>query len=89
MLALALEESGRTAVLDDAAARRCARSLGVATLGTLAVVLRAKQAGLIPSASQVAVALMEAGLRLDEATLKKALERGAAESWPPGSGEVS
>ena len=89
VLALALEQSGRIAVLDDAAARRCARSLGVATLGTLAVVLRAKRAGLIPSASQVALALMEAGLRLDEKTLREALERGAAESWPPGSGQAS
>lgn len=83
VLALALEESGRTAVLDDAAARRCAHSLGVATLGTLAVILRAKNAGLIPSASQVALALLGAGLRLDEKILKAALERGAGESWPP------
>jgi predicted nucleic acid-binding protein len=85
VLALALEESGRIAVLDDAAARRCARSLGVMTLGTLAVVLRAKQAGLIPSASQVAAALLEAGLRLDDETLRTALERGAGERWPPNS----
>lgn len=83
VLALTLENSSRTAVLDDAAARRCARTLGIPVLGTLAVVLRAKQAGLIPSASQVAASLVQAGLRLDDETLRKALERGAAESWPP------
>jgi len=83
VLALSLENSERAAVLDDAAARRCARTLGVPILGTLAVVLREKQAGLISSASQVAAALVQAGLRLDDETLRKALERGAAESWPP------
>lgn len=84
VLALSLEDRGRSAVLDDASARRCARTLGIPTLGTLAVVLRAKQAGLISSASQVAAALLQAGLRLDDKTLREALERGADESWPPG-----
>jgi predicted nucleic acid-binding protein len=83
VLALSLEDRRRSAVLDDAAARRCARTLGVPILGTLAVVLRAKQAGLISSASQVAAALVQAGLRLDDKTLREALERGAAEPWPP------
>lgn len=73
-------------ILDDAAARRCARTLSVPILGTLAIVLRAKQAGLISSASQVAVALIQAGLRLDDETLRKALERGAGEPWPPRKG---
>ncbi|MBW8879114.1 MAG: DUF3368 domain-containing protein [Acidobacteria bacterium] len=82
VLALSLEESGRTAVLDDAAARNCARALELPILGTLAVVLRARQAGLIPSASRVMAALREAGLRLDDKTLRLALER-IGEAWPP------
>lgn len=83
VLALSLEDGGRAAVLDDAAARSCARTLGVPFLGTLAVVLRAKQAGLISSASEVAAALVQAGLRLDDETLRKALDQGAGEPWPP------
>jgi predicted nucleic acid-binding protein len=83
VLALCLEGSGRTAVLDDAAARRCARTLGVPLVGTLAIVLRAKQAGLVSSASEVASALVQAGLRLDDETLRKALEKGAGELWSP------
>lgn len=83
VLALSIEQSGRTAVLDDAAARRCARTLNIPVLGTLAVVLKAKQAGLISSASQVVTALVQAGLRLDDETVRHALERGAAEPWPP------
>lgn len=80
-LALALAEPGRAAILDDAAARACARTLGVRYLGTLAVVLRAKQAGLIESAANMMVALRQAGLRLDEGTLRAALER-IGERWP-------
>ncbi|HEV7671742.1 MAG TPA: DUF3368 domain-containing protein [Thermoanaerobaculia bacterium] len=83
VLALCLDDSGRTAVLDDAAARRCARTLGVPLIGTLAVVLRAKQAGLISSASEIASALVQSGLRLDDETLRKALEKGAGEVWSP------
>lgn len=82
VLALTLAGPRRTAVLDDAAARACARTLGVRYLGTLAVVLRAKQAGLIESAATVMVALREAGLRIDEGTLRTALER-IGERWPP------
>jgi predicted nucleic acid-binding protein len=83
VLALCLEESGYRAVLDDAAARNCARALELPILGTLAVVLRARHAGLIPSASHVMAALREAGLRLDDKTIRLALERGVGESWLP------
>ena len=55
-------------------------------VGTLAIVLRAKQAGLISSASEVASALVQAGLRLDDETLRKALEKGAGELWFPKGG---
>jgi predicted nucleic acid-binding protein len=82
VLALSLEGTGYRAVLDDAAARSCARALEIPTLGTLAVVLRAKQAGLIPSASRVLAALREVGLRLDDKTIRLALERGVGEAWP-------
>jgi len=78
---LALAEQGRAAVLDDGAARSCARTLGVPFLGTLAVVLRSKQAGLIDSAASVMRALKQADLRLDDRTLRIALER-VGESWP-------
>lgn len=81
VLALTLAEPGRTAILDDAAARACARTLGARHIGTLAVVLRAKQARLIESAANVMVMLREAGLRLDEGTLRTALER-IGERWP-------
>ncbi|MCY3788794.1 MAG: DUF3368 domain-containing protein, partial [Gemmatimonadetes bacterium] len=38
VLSVALEKSGWTAVIDDATAKACARSLGVPVIGTLGVV---------------------------------------------------
>ncbi len=53
---------GAIAVLDDLAARRCAQALGLQITGTLGLVLKAKRAGLIPSASQALDAITAAGL---------------------------
>ncbi|HEX3527156.1 MAG TPA: DUF3368 domain-containing protein [Thermoanaerobaculia bacterium] len=83
VLAVSLEGSGHTAVLDDAAARSCARALEIPFIGTLAVVLRARKDGLIASASHVMAALRDSGLRLDDQTIRTALQRGVGEPWPP------
>jgi predicted nucleic acid-binding protein len=50
VLALALAEAGSWAVVDDWGARRCARSLSIPVIGTLGLVLLAKEEGLIPAA---------------------------------------
>jgi len=42
-------------------------------LGTLAVILRAKKAGLLELAAPAMRALRQAGLRLDDRTIRKAL----------------
>lgn len=73
VVAVALERPGSTAVLDDASARACARSLGVRVIGTLAVVLRAKRRGLIAAAQPVIDALRAAGFYLDEQIVRSAL----------------
>jgi predicted nucleic acid-binding protein len=82
VLALALERTGCTVVLDDEAARRCARTLDLPVLGTLGLVLRAKRAGLIPSSVTVLEALRSAGFRLDNKTIRDALRRVTGEHWP-------
>jgi predicted nucleic acid-binding protein len=84
VLALALGRPGCIAVLDDAAARRCARALNVPLIGTLGTILRAKRLGLIASAAQVLSALLAAGLRLDEKVIRISLERAVGETWPVG-----
>jgi predicted nucleic acid-binding protein len=73
VLAHALTRSGSWAVLDDRAGRRCAASLGVATLGTLGTVLRARSAGLIPLARPLVEALRAQGLFLEDAIVNAAL----------------
>ena len=80
VLAVAMERKPATAVLDDAAARTCARALGVGVIGTLGVVLRAKRRAVIPSAKEVLKSLRLAGLHLDDAVVRAALE-GVGEAW--------
>jgi predicted nucleic acid-binding protein len=79
VLALAAERR-LTAVLDDAAARTCAKALGIDVIGTLGVVLRAKKKAIIPSAADVLKALRTAGLYLNDDVVRAALE-GIGEGW--------
>jgi len=80
VLAVAMERQPATAVLDDAAARTCAKNLGLEVIGTLGVVVRAKKIAVISSAADVLKALQSAGLWLDDNMVRSVLE-GIAESW--------
>lgn len=62
VIALTSASPGTTAVLDDMAARRCASALGLPVIGTLGLLLRAKQAGQISSVKQALEAVRNAGL---------------------------
>ena len=77
VLSYALEEPGWTVIVDDAAARKCARSFGLRFKGTLAVVILAKQRGLIPSAADVLRSLITGGFYLDGDIIREALSRTA------------
>jgi uncharacterized protein len=74
--ALVLAGSERDAVLllDDARARKIADRLGLPRMGTLGLLAKAKQAGLIPAVRPLAVQLQAHGLwvepRIVEAVLK-------------------
>ena len=81
VLSHAPEYAGRTVILDDAAARKCARSFGNSLKGTLAVVILAKQRGLNISAAEVLLALLEGGFRMDEGIVHDALFRTVGEEW--------
>lgn len=82
VLALARQRHA-TAVVDDAAARRCAAALGLQMIGTLGVVLRAKRTGRIDSAAEVIEALRRAKLRIDDQSIRIALA-SVGEDWPVG-----
>jgi predicted nucleic acid-binding protein len=74
VLAWAYQHPATTAVLDDLAARRCARSLDIPVRGTLGLVLIAKQRGLIPAARPILEQLRQAGMYLSDSVFNRALE---------------
>jgi len=74
VLTLALLRQDSRAVLDDLEARRCAQSLGVAVIGTLGVVLRAKRRGVIASGRGLIEELRRAGMYVSEALGESALK---------------
>ena len=81
VLSYALTNQNWTAILDDRAARTCARSYSIKHKGTLAVVIMAKQRGLIASAADVMRSLQSAGLRLDDDVIRQALKLTTGEDW--------
>ena len=58
----------------------CAKAFGVPVIGTLGVILRAKNRGIIPTASVVLQAVRVAGLHLEDRIIRLALE-GIGETW--------
>jgi predicted nucleic acid-binding protein len=75
VLAHGLERPGAEVVLDDLAARRCARSLDLPMIGTLGVVILCRHRGIISAARPVVEKLREAGLRLKPALMEDALTK--------------
>ena len=62
-------------MLDDLAARRCAAAHGLPVIGSLGVVLRSKQCGLLAEAKPWVRMLIEAGMSIEGRLLDQALER--------------
>lgn len=75
VLSLARKEPGSIAVLDDLQARRCAEWLEIPTTGTVGIVLRAKQGGLVPAARPLLQRLISEGMHLSPRTLDAVLLR--------------
>ncbi|MSP12345.1 MAG: DUF3368 domain-containing protein [Chloroflexi bacterium] len=82
VLSFALAMYGWTAILDDATARKCARSLNISVKGTVAVIIMAKQKGLISSAAEIIQMLRTTGFYIDSRTIREALARTVGEEWP-------
>ena len=81
MLASAFIRPGATVILDDAVARRRAREIELPVVGTLGIVLRAKNIGALDSATAALRAIKEAGLYLDDELIAQALAT-VGEEWP-------
>jgi len=71
----ARELTADRAILDDAAARRCARSINVAMTGTCGVIVLAKRRGLLPKAEPAFRQLQAAGLWLSEELIVALLQK--------------
>ena len=65
VLCLGLELEDAWVILDDLDARTLARGLGLRVIGTAAVLVEAKRAGLLPQVRPPLDALLERGFRLD------------------------
>jgi predicted nucleic acid-binding protein len=81
VLSYAKVNPGWVAIIDDLAARKCARSQEISFIGTLAVVLLAKKRRLIGSAADVLRSLQAAGLRLEDGVIRVALKQIVDEEW--------
>jgi predicted nucleic acid-binding protein len=66
VLSFAIKHSDYTPVLDDLLAKKCARSLGIQTMGTGAILILAKERGLIESVEQSLRKLQNVGLWISE-----------------------
>ncbi len=79
-IALAVELGDVFIILDDKKARRVARQMGLKVIGTVGVILRAKQKGMIPAIRPVLIALGERGFRMTPALYGEALRLAGEET---------
>ncbi len=74
VLSLALADDGAVVVLDDLAARKFALTFQMPLLGTLGLLIRAKNAGFIDHLTPHIESLESAGANLSHAVIARALE---------------
>jgi predicted nucleic acid-binding protein len=74
VISRALSKPGAVCLLDDRAARDCARLFGAQVKGTVGVLLLAKRAGLIPAVRPALEALLRSGALLHDSVISDALE---------------
>lgn len=73
MISWALAHPGFVAVLDDRAARRLGASVGVPLLGSLRVIVKAKERGLIPLARPALEKLRGSGAYVSDELIERAI----------------
>lgn len=73
VLSYGLRHEGWTAVVDDGAARRCAKGLDVSVIGTLGILVVAKREGRLKKVRPATEALQRAGLHVSKAVVDQVL----------------
>jgi len=72
-IALAIEEGSALLILDDNKARKLAAKLDLAYTGTLGVLLKAKQTGIIPNIRSIIEKIQETNFRFSEKVYQEIL----------------
>jgi predicted nucleic acid-binding protein len=80
VLCLGLELEGAWLILDDGKARALARQIGLRMLGTAAVLVEAKRAGLLKRVQPVLDALLSKGFRLEREVYERILQAAGERS---------
>ncbi len=75
MIALALETDDSFLIIDEKKGRRIAQELGLKVIGTLGVILRAKEKGLLNSIGELLEKLENADFRISQNLKAKILEK--------------
>jgi predicted nucleic acid-binding protein len=73
VLAATQQATNAVAVLDDSLGRKCADTFGIKTVGTLGLILIAKQRGLLPIARPMLEQMRLNGMYLADAVIDRAL----------------
>lgn len=73
VLSIALETPNCEVLIDDLAARKCARTLGFSMIGTVGVIALCKKRGHIAAVRPVLNQLLESGLRLSDTVISQVL----------------
>ncbi|MBF0177686.1 MAG: DUF3368 domain-containing protein [Magnetococcales bacterium] len=81
VLAMAWSKPDSMAMIDDLTGRRCAQALNIRLIGTLGLVLLAKQKGAITHARTTLRTMREQGMYLSDVVIDAALKL-VDESWP-------
>ena len=82
VLAHAHANSDWTAIIDDGAARKCARSFKISVKGTLGIIISARQQGLVSSAAELLRQLKAIHFHLDDRLIAEVLAQTVNEEWP-------
>lgn len=80
VLAIALSRTDCICVLDDRAARTCAEVFQLPVIGTLGILLKAKDGGLIPLLRPVIDELVAVGSQLSPSVIQRALSLAGEDS---------
>ena len=71
---LSQEQNADLLIMDDNAAKKTAKFLGLSVTGTLGVIIKAKQEGLIDSVKEIIDQILLDGLFMDDRLINRVLE---------------